>query len=86
VCVCGEGGCALLWEIWNMRNDFTFNKPNTSSFLEVIPLATYWVGMWSFLQPVERREDMVSRCNHLNMVLRDLCNQFGWRHVKRIDC
>jgi hypothetical protein len=56
---------ALLWEIWNTMNDFIFNKPNASLCLQLIPLATHRIRMWSFLQPEERREDMISRCNHL---------------------
>jgi hypothetical protein len=39
--------CAVIWAIWNTRNDFIFNKPKTSLFLQVIlyghPLDPYMV-------------------------------------------
>ena len=43
------GVCALLWTIWNVRNDLIFNRTKTTSFLQVIPLATHWIRMWSYL-------------------------------------
>ena len=33
--------CAIIWAIWNMRNDFVFNKPRAPSFLQDIPLAIH---------------------------------------------
>ena len=35
------GVCALLWAIWNIRNDYIFNRAKTTSFMQVIPLATH---------------------------------------------
>jgi hypothetical protein len=43
------GTCALLWAIWRIRNDYIFNNAKTTSFMQVIPLATHWIRMWSFL-------------------------------------
>jgi hypothetical protein len=34
------GVCAVIWAIWNNRNDHVFNKPKKHSFLQVIPMAT----------------------------------------------
>ena len=79
------GACALLWAIWNKRNDNIFNKPNASSFMQVIAMATHWIHMWSWLQKEEQKKDMDSGCNRLEMVARDLCSRFGWRHVARIS-
>jgi hypothetical protein len=79
------GVCAILWAMWNVRNDFIFNKPKKPSFLQVIPMATHWIRMWSFLQPVEERHAMDSGCNRLEMVARDLYNQCGWRLDNRIN-
>jgi hypothetical protein len=39
------GVCALFWAIWNVRNDFIFNKKSFPSFLQVIPLVTHWIHM-----------------------------------------
>ena len=47
-CIC-IGVSALLWAIWNSRNDIVFNKMEGAHFLRVINRATYWIHMWSFL-------------------------------------
>jgi hypothetical protein len=80
------GACALLWAIWNTRNDYVFNKTNKISFLQVIPLTTHWIRTWSLLQPEERRQDMAIGCSRLETVARDLFNQFSWRPVFRVTC
>jgi hypothetical protein len=41
--------CAVIWTMWNTRNDFIFNKPKISLFLQVIPMVTHWIRMWSYL-------------------------------------
>jgi hypothetical protein len=48
------GVCAVIWALWNTRNGFVFNKPNKNSFLQVIPMATHWIRMWSYLQQEEK--------------------------------
>jgi hypothetical protein len=80
------GACALLWAIWNTRNDFVFNKQKKYSFLQVIPLATHWIRLWSYLRPVEQRQDMESGCSRLETVARDLFSQCSWRPVARVAC
>jgi hypothetical protein len=35
------GVCALVWAIWRIRNDYVFNNAKSSSFMQVIPLATH---------------------------------------------
>jgi hypothetical protein len=35
------GVCAIVWAMWNVRNDFIFNKQKTPTFLQVIPLAIH---------------------------------------------
>jgi hypothetical protein len=72
------GVCAIVWAMWNVRKDFIFKKPRTPTFLQVIPLAIHWIRMWSYLQPVEDRQDMDSGCNRLEMVARDIYSQCGW--------
>jgi hypothetical protein len=54
------GVCVILWDMWNVWNDFISNIPRTSTFLLVIPMAIYWISVWSFTQPVEERHDMNS--------------------------
>jgi hypothetical protein len=78
------GICALLWAIWHVRNDFIFNGSKFPTFLQVIPLATHWIRMWSFLRPVEQRRDMDTGCNRLATVARDIYSRFGWRSDRRL--
>jgi hypothetical protein len=80
------GVCAILWTIWHVRNDFIFNKTKFPSFLQVIPLATHWIHMWSFLQAAEQRQDMDIGWNHLATVARDIYSRFGWRADRRLTC
>jgi hypothetical protein len=47
------GVCAIVWTLWNARNDHVFNKPKAKSFLQVIPMATHWIHTWSYLQPMK---------------------------------
>jgi hypothetical protein len=57
------GVCAIVWALWNARNDHVFNKPKASSFLQVIPMATNWICTWSYLQPLEQWDVTDSGCN-----------------------
>jgi hypothetical protein len=79
------GACALLWAIWNVRNDFVFNISSKTSFLQVIPRATHWIYTWSFLQPEEQRQATEYGCNRLEMVAQDLFNLGSWQPVFRIS-
>jgi hypothetical protein len=43
------GMCALIWSIWNCGNNMVYNKVETSHFLHVICIATYyWIHEWSY--------------------------------------
>ena len=79
------GVCAVIWAIWNVRNDHVFNKPKQTSFLQVVSLVTHWIRTWSYLQPVEHRSAMDSGCNTLEMVAKALYSQCGWRLHNRLD-
>jgi hypothetical protein len=68
------GVCTLLWATWNTRNDFVFNKPKKPSFMQVIPMITHWIRLWSYLQMEKKRGDMDFGCNRLETVTRDLFN------------
>jgi hypothetical protein len=78
------GTCALLWAIWRIRNDYIFNNAKTAYFMQVIPLATHWIRMWSFLQQMKKREDLVTGYNRLVKVARDLYSQCNWRFDLRL--
>jgi hypothetical protein len=80
------GVCALIWTIWHVQNKFIFNESKFSSFLQVIPFATHWIYMWSFLQPVEQRRDMDIGCNRLVTVVWDIYSRFRWRSDRRLTC
>uniref|UniRef100_A0A452Z303 Uncharacterized protein n=1 Tax=Aegilops tauschii subsp. strangulata TaxID=200361 RepID=A0A452Z303_AEGTS len=52
------GICALLWAIWNTRNDMIFNGTNFTNFLQVIYRAIAWIRMWSLLTYADFREPL----------------------------
>ena len=79
------GVCAVLWAMWNVRNDYVFNKPKKQSFLQVIPLIAHWIRPWSYLQPVEQRHVMESGCTRLESVAKDFYQLAGWRFERRIE-
>jgi hypothetical protein len=79
------GVCAVLWALWNTRNDVVFNKPKKHTCMQVIPMTTHWIRLWSYLQPEEKRGDMDSGCNRMETVTRDLFNRCGWRQRFRIS-
>jgi hypothetical protein len=78
------GVCAVLWAIWNMRNDTVFNKPTKQPFLQVLPMVIHWIRTWSYLQSEEQRDVMEYGCNRLETVARDFFSQCGWRLDHRI--
>ena len=78
------GVCALLWAIWNCRNDVVFNRKNITNFLQVIFRASAWIRMWSLLSNAEAREHLGTGCNRWETVARDTYNRFGWRSANRI--
>ena len=78
------GVCALLWAIWNCRNDLAFNRITTIHFLQVVFHATALIRMWSLLTLTEARERLVTGSVRWEMVARDIFNQFGWRSCNRI--
>ena len=78
------GICALLWAIWNCKNDMIFNRQHFSTFLQVIFRATAWICTWSLLTPMDSREPLVTRCTQWKMVAWDIFNQFGWRSHNRV--
>jgi hypothetical protein len=79
------GVCAILWAIWNVRNEVVFNKPKSHPFLQVIPMIIHWIRLWSYLQPEDRRDVMESGCNRLETAARDFYSQGGWRFAHRIS-
>ena len=80
------GVCAMLWAIWNTRNDVIFNSANISSFMQVIPKAIHWIRTWSYLQPTDKRAVLDSGCSQLLLVARELYTQCNWRSDLRIAC
>uniref|UniRef100_A0A8I6WC46 Reverse transcriptase zinc-binding domain-containing protein n=1 Tax=Hordeum vulgare subsp. vulgare TaxID=112509 RepID=A0A8I6WC46_HORVV len=71
------GICALLWAIWNTRNDIIFNGQKFTNFLQVIFRATSWIRTWSSLSLVDNRELMGIGCNRWETAARVIFNRFG---------
>ena len=79
------GICALLWALWNCRNDVVFNKAGNTNFLQVFLRATHWIHEWSYLLPVDQREPMESGCTRLEKVAWDIYNLGGWWLSRRLQ-
>ena len=79
------GVCALVWAIWNCRNDVVFNRQTKPNFLQVIHRAASSIHMWSYLLPVEQRGPMDTGCNRLMAVVRAIFSQGGWQLSRRIQ-
>jgi hypothetical protein len=79
------GICALMWAIWNCRNDIVFNRSSNAKFLQVIRMVTHWIHEWSYLLPEAQRAHMDSGCSRLETVARDIYNQGGWQPTKRLQ-
>ena len=78
------GICALLWAIWNTRNDMIFNGTTFTNFLQVIYRAIAWIRMCSLLAHADHRGPMVIGCNDWETVARAIFNRFGWRVNNRL--
>ena len=79
------GVCALLWAVWNCRNDMVFNRTTNFHFLQVIFRVTALIHMWSLLIQTEAKERLVTGSTRWEMVARAIFNRFGWRSCNRID-
>jgi hypothetical protein len=78
------GVCALIWTIWNCRNEVVFNRCANPNFLQIIHRSASLIHVWSYLLPVEQQEPLDIGCNRLMAVVRAIFNQGGWLHSRRI--
>ena len=78
------GVCALLWAVWNCRNDLVCNRTTNTHFLQVIFRATTLIRMWSLLTQTEAREHLVTGSTRWEMVARAIFSRLGWRSCNRI--
>jgi hypothetical protein len=81
ICV---GVCALVWAIWNCRNEVVFNRYAKPKNLQVIHRAASSIHMRSYLLPPEQRGPMDTGCNRLMTVVRAIFSQGGWLQTKRL--
>jgi hypothetical protein len=79
------GVCAILWSIWNSRNDAIFNIETTSQFLQVIHKAVHWMNMWSLLQAKDQQVYMDSGYSRFMTVIRAIFHQGGWQPSNMIQ-
>jgi hypothetical protein len=77
------GVCAIIWAMWNVRNDFILANQRNHPFCRLFPWLRIGSVCGPFLQPVEERHAIDSGCNRLEMVARDIYNQYGWRLDKQ---
>jgi hypothetical protein len=79
------GVCAILWTLWNYRNNVIFNNANRAQFLQVIHKAMYWINLWSFLLSEDQRVHMDFGCTRLMAIVRAILSQGGWQRSNRIQ-
>ena len=79
------GVAAILWAIWNYRNDIVFNKSTSTHYLQVIHKACYWIHLWSFLLPADQRGLMDAGCTRMLMIVRAIFSRGGWLQPRRLD-
>jgi hypothetical protein len=79
------GFSALMWAIWNSRNDIVFNRNTNVNFLQVIRMVSHWIHDWSLLLPEAQREPMHAGCRRLEAVAQAIYSQAGWRPTKRLQ-
>jgi hypothetical protein len=44
-----RGVCAVVWALWNYRNDMIFDKVRTAHFFTAIRMVIFWIREWSYL-------------------------------------
>jgi hypothetical protein len=52
------GVCVVLWAVRKVHENCIFNTKVFPLFLQVSPLATYWIYMWSYLQSEDQHLGM----------------------------
>jgi hypothetical protein len=77
--------CALVWAIWNCRNDIIFNRATCVQFLQVINKTTYWINMWSYLLPEDQRVFIDIGCTRLMEIVRAIFSRGGWQFARRLQ-
>ena len=79
------GVAAILWALWNCRNDIVFNKLNSTHYLQVIHKACYWINTWSWLLSADQRGLMEDGCTRMLRVVRTIFFRAGWSHTRRLN-
>src|SRR6266498_5570010 len=74
-----SGVAAIFWAIWRCRNGIVFHRKNTSSFMQVIFSATYWLRQWTLLHKQEDQEDLYKACHNMEVVPLQVFTPHGWR-------
>jgi hypothetical protein len=53
------GSCTLCWALWLSRNDVIFDKVRVSNPMQVIFCVMYRIRLWTSLQRVEHRPQII---------------------------
>ena len=72
------GVCALVWAIWNCRNDMVFNKGINAHLLQVIHMAGYFLDPLLGIPITNGREATYGFRMHTAPDGRTGCLQPGW--------
>jgi hypothetical protein len=70
--------CTLCWAMWLSRNDVVFDKMWVSNPMQVIFHGMYWIWLWTLLQKVEHRPQIIWRCRMLETTVMEIFASNGW--------
>jgi len=79
------GAAAFCWALWLSRNDLTFNKCQSKTFLQVLFRGTHWLRLWAQLQRTDDMKiDIMRTCRSLESAAMELFASHGWPFMFRI--
>ncbi|WVZ82089.1 LOW QUALITY PROTEIN: hypothetical protein U9M48_029391 [Paspalum notatum var. saurae] len=77
------GAAAFCWALWLSRNDLTFNKCQSKTFLQVLFRGTHWLRLRD-TRTDDMKIDIVRTCRSLESAAMELFASHGWPFMFRI--
>jgi hypothetical protein len=78
-------GCsAVLWSLWNIRNEACFEGKNRPSALDIFILGCFWMNSWIILQKRMAKKKLEEGSKLLRRIVNEVFNRaLGWAPVDR---
>jgi hypothetical protein len=76
-------GCsAVLWSLWNIRNDCCFNNISPPNAANIVLLCCSWLDAWAILQKEMSRKMLLEGSSLLRRIVKEFYRrEFGWAPV-----